>query len=323
MKKYFTILLSLCFLSIAISAQNYKAPGDTLGMHIINFDDTSNIKYIHIDTSNQNLWQIGKPQKTIFSSAYSIPNAILTDTINDYPINNYSYFDLYAGFFNFPFFSMIMIIDFWHKYDSDTLKDGGYITVSWDKGLSWMNIIKDTVYMWETPEWNEFTFNLYSENDTLFNGEYGFSGSSNGWKKTGIAWFTQPVKLDFPPDTMIIRFNFISDSINDNKEGWMIDNIRLYGIELMGEINNVSINNNFVKIAPNPFNTNTDISFDKQYNNIKIDIYDIQGKLMETQNYIKTNRIKFNRNNLKNGLYFLKFTLDKNITKTAKIIISD
>ena len=34
------------------------------------------------------------------------------------------------------------------------------------------------------------------------------------------------VKRAFSTDTMILRFNFISDNMNNNSEGWMIDNIR-------------------------------------------------------------------------------------------------
>ena len=56
-------------------------------------NDTFNDKFI-IDTVNypNNVWQIGKPQKTVFDSAYSYPNAIVTDTLNPYPVNDTSVF---------------------------------------------------------------------------------------------------------------------------------------------------------------------------------------------------------------------------------------
>ena len=56
----------------------------------INVPDSTIFK---IDTSVAgNIWQIGKPHKTIFDSAYSRPDAIVTDTIHDYPANNLSTF---------------------------------------------------------------------------------------------------------------------------------------------------------------------------------------------------------------------------------------
>jgi hypothetical protein len=47
---------------------------------------------IYIDTiSNQdNIWQVGQPNKIIFNTAYSEPNAIITDTSNHYPTNDTS-----------------------------------------------------------------------------------------------------------------------------------------------------------------------------------------------------------------------------------------
>ena len=49
---------------------------------------------MELDTSASNIWQIGKPQKIIFDSASTVPNAIVTDTINFYPINNISRFGI-------------------------------------------------------------------------------------------------------------------------------------------------------------------------------------------------------------------------------------
>ena len=61
--------------------------------------DTTNFEgslvQIEIDTSNAgNIWQIGQPDKAIFDSAFSAPNAIVTDTVNYYPINDSSSFIL-------------------------------------------------------------------------------------------------------------------------------------------------------------------------------------------------------------------------------------
>ncbi|MFI5135825.1 MAG: hypothetical protein ACHQD9_08235 [Chitinophagales bacterium] len=49
---------------------------------------------LKIDTTAGNIWEIGRPHKIFFDSAYSLPNAIVTDTLNPYPINNFSTFTI-------------------------------------------------------------------------------------------------------------------------------------------------------------------------------------------------------------------------------------
>ncbi len=321
-------MILFIFLSIFISisqGQNKANVGDTVGIwHVINFDTPYN--YIHMDTSIQNLWQVGPPQKTFFSSAYSPSKAIVTDTVTDYPVNNHSYFDLYVGNFNFNgLYPFDIFIDFRHKFDTDTLKDGGYITVSWDKGLTWMNVIKDSVYMYGiTPgsNWFNESINLYTTNDTLYNGEFGFSGRSNGWVHTSMAWHGIPVKLSFPLDTMIVRFNFISDGVNHPKEGWMIDNIRLFSIDLGSGIHDLLNNNNIINVFPNPFNKSTEISLDKVYEQVNLEVYDVQGKFVEMKCYSNCNKINYSGNHLNSGLYLFKITLDNNFIDTKRVLIS-
>ncbi len=70
-------------------------PGLSMGQldffdYTITFDDTLEIKNLYIDTVSNpnNIWQVGIPQKTIFTDAYSAPNVIVTDTANPYPVND-------------------------------------------------------------------------------------------------------------------------------------------------------------------------------------------------------------------------------------------
>ena len=160
-------------------------------------------------------------------------------------------------------------------------------------------------------------------NDELFNGEWGFSGKSNEWITTTFAWYIMPVKnIKEPPnDTIIIRFNFISDSIQNNKEGWMIDNIRLYSVDFGSGIENSKNTNTISKIIPNPFKTMAKVKFDKFYKKIDIHFYNIQGKLEKKMIFLNKKEVELNRKNLKNGLYFLKIDYDNNITETKKILI--
>ena len=78
-------LIITCGLIISILTLNAQFHGD-------NFDGTwTGISYQELiydfdTTHGTNVWQIGQPQKTVFNQAYSLPNALMTDTINSYPI---------------------------------------------------------------------------------------------------------------------------------------------------------------------------------------------------------------------------------------------
>jgi hypothetical protein len=288
---------------------------------IITLEETS--EYLKIDTSGQNIWQIGEPSKVFFDSAYSINNAIVTDTLNDYPLNNNSYFELKIGEFNYNYyFPYDVFIEIKHKFDTDTLKDGGFITVSYDEGLTWMNVINDTSGFWDITPYNGMSsgLNLYTENDTLYNGEYGFSGNSAGWVTTWFTWHIMPVKSnrEFLGDTMFVRFNFISDNVENSKEGWMIDDIKLYSVDLGGGINeNAKLD---FKISPNPFSETAIINLN-DYRVIDLSLFDIQGKLLRQNKYFNNQSVVINRENLKAGIYFVKIATDDNLIGIKKLVI--
>jgi hypothetical protein len=202
------------------------------------------------------------------------------------------------------------------------LKDGGYITVSHDNGKTWRNIINDTMgfgYSW-TNQSNYDVQNLYSELNTLYNGEYGFSGNSENWITTKFSWFLMPCKNPkFPEDTAILRFNFISDNIETGKEGWMIDNIRLYSVDLGGGVE--TIQNPKFKIFPNPAEKSGTIELDRNYQQPEIEIFNIYGQLLMQLTEYNKQTVNFDKQDLKSGIYFLKIKSDNQLIGIQKLII--
>ncbi len=291
----FPILL-LFFLSLGFSgfSQSYQA--------YTNFE--TNIALVRIDTSlPSNLWQIGIPHKTNFDSAYSLPKAIVTDTVNPYEVNSFSSFYISIKDPNW-FWGSPSRLAFYHKFNTDTLTDGGYIDVSYDGGLSWLNIIYDSTMFnctW-TPGFGYWSESFYGENDTLINGISGFSGNSNGWYYSTFEWmYCLGVDNNFP-DSMMIRFNFISDSFQSNKDGWMIDNISLYS-DYCGFISNNTSDDNSVTIFPNPAKNEVRIIDIDNRKIREISIYNQLGKqiknLLENQNTINISDLPF-------GLYIVE-----------------
>lgn len=270
----------LVFLAIAVKAQ----PPAPL---ILNFD-TPSAAY-SIDTLASNVWQVGKPQKFFFDSAYTFPRAMVTDTINPYPVNNVSEFTVISPTYmpNYGGIEMSLL----HKYDTDDSTDGGTIQVSYDRGASWVNVINDP-YLLPTA-----SYNLYPSQSIVSSlSEAGFSGHSNGWQSLTVRW-------NYPAaDTMWIKFRFASDNTQTNKEGWMIDDLTLH-YDLGIGINESSLP--FDSFYPNPATDQLVIKTGHSVNGKTYSIYDVTGKLIQTGMIIGPST-KISTSSLQNGLYLMR-----------------
>jgi hypothetical protein len=304
----------------------YKNVGDTIHpISVISFDEPTS--WITILPLQNNIWQIGAPHKTFFNSAYTLPDAIVTDTINDYPLNNFSSFELIVGLFNVPEYANDLFIDFRHKYDSDTGQDGGYITVSWDNGTTWMNIIDDNLAPYEiTPHNPNYGFgnnNLYDYWSFLANGQQGFTGYSGNWIHSCMAWYDLVVKktANNIPDTVRLRFNFISDNIPHNREGWMIDQIRLFSIDLGMGIPEYLQGKSHSWFYPNPLTKTATFTMNKTYLDVHYELMDTRGVLISTGDRGTCDQFTFERSDLRPGIYFMRLFLGDQIVDIHRIVI--
>ena len=141
---------------------------------------------IDIDTASSNIWQIGAPQKSIFDSAATTPNVIITDTINYYPSNNTSSFQYTI----IPWTTWgILAIQWKQKLDMDFGKDGGIIEFSVDGGNTWQSAFD-----------NPYVYNFYGFDtnnvDTLQTGEDAFTGVDSTWKDIWLCYDMILAKFD-------------------------------------------------------------------------------------------------------------------------------
>jgi len=324
-----TSALALILTMAEAQVQTRKLCCDTIRpVTTISFEN-NNTRFITIVPIAQNIWQIGTPSKNFFNQAYSIPRAIITDSIASYPINNLSSFDLSTGEFNITGYLYNIFIDFRHKFDTDTLRDGGSVSISWDKGQSWMNIITDSLSQQlydESPAHYSYSpyanLKIYTQNDTLFNGDYGFSGKSNGWVHTCLAWFDIAYKQPYnpPADTMMLRFTFVSDSIDQGKEGWMIDQIKLYSLDLGSGYKDLSSQTRRFVISPNPVQAIASVLLDHSYSHIGYIVTDMVGKkiLEGTQGTIT--ELHLDLSSVDRGSYLLTLFLDHQYRETQLLL---
>ena len=197
---------------------------------------------------------------------------------------------------------------------SDTLLDGGYIELSFDGGQTFTNIIEQpagdiywAISPWTGADWMETNLGLYTETDTLHNGEPGFSGCYD-WTQTnfgfsvGLPLFPSDIAVS-QIDSLILRFNFISDSIDTQKEGWMIDNFRFYAIDFGGFVSFPTYPN--ITVGPIPAQQQLTVNFPAPPGQLRYEVYDLQGKVVKKINQSETQTSVIAIDDLPNGLYIL------------------
>lgn len=277
---------------------------------------------IIIDTTGNNIWQIGTPNKVFFNSAHNGTKAIVTDTINSYPVNDTSSF-IYV--IRNPYtVTCYTSMEFWHKYDMDTLTDIGIIEASYDGGNSWV-LVNDTseVYPMGSHFWWDNDFHASDGNYT--NHPLLTTGKSDGWILSRFNWvWWIPVKADtiiYPLDSLMIKFTFISEAIETNKEGWIIDDILTASAEwqLCSDIKE-TVNNNF-RIFPNPFSQQMTVESVEDLKGSDIIIYNSTGILVKEIHNASGHSVTVQRDNLSSGIYYLVISKNGKMIGTNKILI--
>jgi hypothetical protein len=305
------LTFAICFL---ISATSYSQVDTFLGIRQIDscYFETNCDLLILSDTAGNDLWQVGRPQKVFFDSAYSPLNALVTDTIHPYSNSNSSYFDIKLPS---PYFFNV-ILSFKHKYQTDSLIDGGYLEISYDGGTTWTNILQDT----HPIEYFAFE-NLYTNTDTLYNGVNGFSGTSSGWVTTTIQW-----NWDFAAkgtnDDKYIRFHFISDSNQTNKAGWIIDNLVLLNVKFpLGGISEIPRSGIPMELYPNPADRFINLRFDQDDSkSYSISVFNVLGQEIKTWFGIHSGKAGLDVSGFKDGMYFVQLKKEGQIVGSSKFL---
>jgi hypothetical protein len=257
---------------------------------VFDFEDRDANNHFFIDTmQTENIWQIAIPNKSIFNSSLSGNIALITDSLNFYPTNNESSFIIQL------FSDDHTELMFNHKYDFDEGTDGGIIEVSFDNGNTWMNII-DTL--------NTFPYDIeYNSEISSYNNLVGYSGSSNGWK-------TASFYFNYPQNGTMFKFTLSSDAADNQKEGWMIDDLQFW---ILGT-STTEIERTKIKVFPNPIIDFTQIHFEEE-TNFNFRIIDISGRTIMKENGVQSSIHQINTSKLGKGVFILEIEKDKEMQR--------
>ena len=302
------LLFSLFLIAaIQISAQNkpreqYFDGNDTIA---------SKTLQIELYTASTNVWQIGRPQKLIFDSAATLPHALITDTINNVPVNNVSrfYLGLRSSWWNnFG----VLAIRWKQKLDMSAKTDGGIIEYSVDSGQTWKNIFYN-------PEvHNLYGFDTLNRDTILATGEYAFSGTDTVWRDVWLCF-----KMNFLSvyDSVTIRYTLKTGAIDNNREGWMIDNMMAHSTW----VHTVKKKENPDELLVYPTITNGIINIDAATEAVMGDIKDVillnaEGKVLRRFGASGI-RTQVDISGQPNGSYFINIVRGKG-TKTFRITLT-
>ncbi|MCE9538020.1 MAG: T9SS type A sorting domain-containing protein [Bacteroidetes bacterium] len=197
-------------------------------------------------------------------------------------------------------------VSFMSKIDTDSLSDVGYVEYSLNNGATWCPV---NVYFFV----GDYHPPYYGPGTPFFTGTW------NGWFETFIYLGDSNPDLGIETvDSVLFKFTFVSDGINTNKEGWIIDDITYGTIALVG-VNDIEEENNNFNIYPNPVNNKFTITITetgKTY--LQLKIVNILGEMVY-QSLIENQKSEINISDLPKGVYFVKLISDKQII-TKKII---
>ena len=323
--KAFVQFLGFLYLSVSVVGQDV----------LIDFSTATDL--IEIDTTNpNNVWQIGKPQKNFLDSALSGHLVIITDTLNPYPPNDTSSFifkmptDIVRGtwggctcYLSFSFFS---------KHQTDSLNDYGFIEFSSDSGNSWTLMDADSTSSTWIPidtDWVQYDTHIvavpiFAEYECYMTKER-FTGQSPGWERISV----RPCVCSIPhpkrgdaahcyPTSLWFRFSFVSDSIANNLDGWMIDLIfvRYYLLLEASDLKEPEI-----RLYPNPASSEVTLSFPNTANIKSVSITDILGNRIYQEQIIE-GQLRFSVKTIPNGMYYLTLYLpDNSVAYSQKLVI--
>ncbi len=264
----------------------FSFTGKAQMMWDISFDHGSGTDRIILPDGNNGLWQIGKPSKSVFNEANSLPDVIVTDTLNPYPASDTSSFIVvhlaqHGWMSNYPKID----VGGWYYVNSDTLTDYGFIEFSADKGKTWalVDSANSGCCSWGASQ------------------EYPvFTGNSNGWKHFYYCLCTSvPVEYG---DTVLYRFSFISDGNQTNKDGLMFDDLHF---EDWSEGIDEHPDDRLITISPNPVSDILWIETAPKQGSKTVQVINVSGTIVYNNQDFREKYI--NTVNFNDGIYLIRY----------------
>lgn len=263
-----------------------------------------------LNTSDStNAWVFTETDKPFGQSQDTVLGWV-TDSITPYSAGLYSEMVLKAPYDHGEAVTWLI---FEHRYETDSLQDGGYIQISCDS-LNWNTV--------NLNEWNQnIPQQVITENygsSFLDDSIPAFTGSSGDWIESwiGINWYISVVQEDENRDytgctwdnfdTLYYKFVFESDSNGVGHGGWQIRNMMIGAHDQPGSV--AEPEPEPLIVYPNPAKNLLSIRIPESAGKpLKTMLYDMQGRLMMTERF----ESKLDVSSVKSGRYLILVQTEK------------
>lgn len=304
--------INISFLLVFVGIFNLKGVSQERQQY---FDGNDTLPYYTLDISipeyAENEWEIGKPNKSKFDSAATLPNAIVTNLNEAYSSNTVSEFIVSIKNENALNYG-IFALQWMQKIDLlDNGEDIGTIEYSTDQGNTWFSVF-DSPYVY-----NFYGFNTENLGENTL-GEKGFVGSDLDWKNVWLcfdfSWQQQA------SDTFLVKFSLKTGNGNTENNGWMMDNFYSH-ITFIHTVQEKS-KNEYISVSPNPASDRIFIEAKKlkEYHLIEeLSLLNEVGKQVKVWNKIPT-KFWIDVKDISNGKYILNVKTNKSIESFPVII---
>lgn len=230
MKKIFIFLLITSFCNYSIS--------QIIPPHTNTFDsEFDTVGWSHYSINGTDDWEIGNPSAYSFTTAYSLPNAWVTNLNGPYTADSER--ALETPYYNLMDTTLDLLLSFYHKRNSNGSANY-YVEYSEDHGENW-----EILYHEDAPKKN-------------WQYETGFTGNYYN------IFLNSSISLDFIQGQDSIKFRFRYISTIGNQAGWMIDNFAIleesYNVTAVQADSILGINKYF-----DEFTVESDFIFDNQW----------------------------------------------------------
>lgn len=277
----------------------------------INSTQNGDIVFYKDTISNPyNIWQIGVPHKTVFDTVSTLNNiVIVTDTVNAYPVNDTSSF-IFEQVLDFPSYQTqqhYFGLNGGYYSNSDSLTDYGKIEISMKNSNVWYDVLNDTSLAYD--------FFTNPNNKPIL------TGNSNGPQGFYIDFFHFAYLLNLQTnDTMLIKFTFISDSIQTNKDGLMFGCFNFF--DYYESVNDIATNIPS-SIFPNPAFDHITLKTppNQSFKKMNIDIFESTGRKVKSLELPYQEALNISVNDLAEGLYYYKTVYDNKAFSDGKFTV--
>ncbi len=246
------------------------------------------------------LWQMGTPDKAVFDSVYTAPNALVTDTILPYPagLTGYAEFHILVHFFGEGIF-----LQFLHRLDIDEGEAAGWVEY-WDPVFTngWVRIGPG-------QPWASSGIGLGGMVGTVTDTGVVFNQPFLDWEHSELSLECLGVFFDLEArgggaDTMRFRFAFTSTANTTGRDGWMIDDVQTYNMGCSGSIEDAATTRIGISPVPADEHVRLDVLQGGQ-DILSLDVLGTDGSLIRREPWLGLSTQTIHTSDLANGAYGL------------------